>query len=117
MLSNGYVTDILNDIRAHCYVSLHFDNPSTAGAYASEVSGGGYSRILGSFTEPSSRTIWNSEAMTFSGLLSTRITHVCGWNEQKQGDLLWSAQLTEPLNIRQGGGYTFVAGDIAVSLA
>lgn len=114
-LSDQVVHDLLQTIADKCYISLHFDSPRLAGAYASELSGSGYGRILATFTEPSSRTIWNTLPVAFSGLPQTRITHVGGWNEQINGDLLWSCEVAT-VNVLKGGGYGLNSRDIAISL-
>lgn len=117
MLSNEYVGKILDDIRDGCWIAAHFDNPSLAGAYASECAGGGYSRQIATFTEPASRTIWVTNPILFTGMLRTRVTHICGWNAQREGDLMFTAELGNPVNVADGGGFQIVAGDIAVSIA
>ena len=116
MLTNAYVTTILEAIRAECYLGLHFDDPELAGHYASECSGGGYKRVQAFFTETASRNIWLEEPVLFTGMLPTRVTHIGGWNKIKDGDLMFQAKLPSPWNIVNGGGMQLVTGDVVVSI-
>lgn len=99
------------------WVGLHFDDPIHAGAYASELSGDGYVRTQASFTEPANRTIWNTNAMQFAGLPACVVTHMGGWDAKTKGNLMWSIELPEPRRVIQGGGFSIVQGELAVSFA
>jgi len=107
----------LNEIKATPYISLHFDSPVHAGAYASEVSGEGYVRQKATYGNPSGRTMWNTNQMRFQGLGATVVTHIGGWDLQSKGNLEWEYELAEPARILQGGGYTILVGEIAHSFA
>lgn len=116
MFTNAFASKILDEIAADCYLALHFDDPELAGHYASEVSGGGYKRVKGIFTECSSRAIWLDQPVSYSGLLPTRITHIGGWNELTNGDLIWTGKLPIPVTVLRGGGFQLKATDAVVSL-
>lgn len=112
--SDYQVEKWLRDL-SQVYVSLHYEDPEVSGAYVSEVIGGGYSRALCEFTLPAGRATWNSEAVSFHGLPATIITHVGAWNEQSRGDLLFSIQLLEPVQVLQGGNAAWAAEKLALS--
>jgi hypothetical protein len=99
------------------WVSLHFDDPVHAGAYASELSGDGYVRQQASYTSPANRTMWNQNNMQFAGLPACVITHMGGWDAKTKGNLRWSIELPDPKRIIQGGGFTIVQGQLALSFA
>jgi len=99
------------------YVGCHFDDPNHAGAYASEISGDGYVRTQAFFTEPSNRTMWNVNVFGFAGLPACVITHFSIWDAKTKGNLRGSIELPDPKRILQGGGFTIIAGDLALSFA
>lgn len=107
----------LKDIKDECWVALHFDDPTLAGAYASEVNGGGYGRILSKWGEISNKIMWLDNNLIWTGLQQTRITHLGGWNAEFNGDLMWVSQVKPPARILDGKGYSVAKGTIALSYA
>lgn len=99
------------------WVSLHFDSPLHAGAYASELSGDGYVRQSATFTTPTNRAIWNTNVIRFQGLPATVIVYLGGWNARTQGDLLWYEELTDPFRVLSGGGYTLQPQTLVLSFS
>jgi len=99
-----------------CWVALHTDNPDIAGAYASEVFGGGYGRQIGQFSFPDSRATWNTNAISFAGLPAVTLTHLCGWDSTVNGNLLWSIALDTPIRVIAGRGVSWAPETFAISL-
>lgn len=93
---------------ATCYVSLHFDNPDTAGAYASEVFGGSYVRCKTTFSIPSNRATWNTSLISFTGLPACTLTHMGIWDAAYNGNF-WGGFELDP-NIRCLPGSRFDRG-------
>lgn len=115
-ISDYQVEKWLRDMTSECYISLHYEDPDVSGAYVSEIIGGGYSRARGVFGAPSGRAVWNIEPVSFHGLPATIITHVGGWNAQSRGDLLFSIQLLQPIQVLQGGNAAWAAEKLAISV-
>lgn len=111
-LVNGWLAAVADT----CWVSLHFDDPATAGAYASEYSGDGYKRVLAHFSNVTNRAIWNANALQFTGLDAGTITHLGGWNASLNGDLLFSTELPAPVRLTRGQGFTVNSEQLALSL-
>jgi hypothetical protein len=114
--SDYQTEDWLSQVADNTWLSLHFDNPDVAGAYASEVFGQGYSRVRGVFADASGRAIWNSGTVTFTGLPAVVVTHVGGWNEAINGDLRFAVALPNPVRVQAGGRYSVSANTVALSL-
>lgn len=106
----------LRDIVDQCYLALHFDNPDLAGAYASEVFGGGYKRILTTFTTPDSRACFNDSDITWNGLPAITITHIAGWDALVNGNLMFFGLLPDPYRVQLGKSFTLSPFDLALSI-
>lgn len=118
---SGRITDWqteewLSSIMESTWMALHFDNPDVAGEWNSEVFGGGYVRQKAAMHQPNDRALWNSATVTFNGLPSVLITHVCGWTDQINGNMRFNIALPTPVRTISGGQYSFGPGTLAVSL-
>lgn len=98
------------------WVALHYDDPTIAGAYASEVFGGSYQRVRVEFSEPVNRVIFNSQDVTFKGLPTIRITHLVGWDNQYSGNMEFSVPLPEAINVLAGKSFRIPTETLAISL-
>lgn len=98
------------------WLALHYDNPEIAGAYASEVFGGSYTRQRCNMTDPSSRAVFNVDAIKFSGLPNIQITHLTGWDAKVNGNYLFSCPLPQAVRITAGQSYTVMSSTIALSM-
>lgn len=116
MFTDTIVDGWLRDIVENCYLSLHFDNPDLAGAYASEVFGGSYRRVKGSFTTPDSRACFNDTDVTWKGLPNITLTHIGGWDALVSGNLMFYGALPEPVRMTTGKNYTLPSFDISLSI-
>lgn len=116
---NGFTEFVLHDtlqrIKDQSWVALHFDDPGLSGAYASELSGGGYGRILAVFGDIASKHMWLSQDVTFSGLPLSMITYIAGWDAEHRGNLQWACQLLPPQRVLEGKGITIQAETVALS--
>lgn len=98
------------------YVALHFDNPELSGAEESEVTGGGYARDNVIWTAPSSKTIWNTNSLAYSGLVAGTITYIAGWDALTGGTMDWYALVPNGgWAVTTGAGILISPNDIALS--
>ena len=105
----------LDDL-AVLWLALHFDDPNIAGAYASEVFGGSYSRVKATFSAPEGRVIFNDDTVEWTGLPTTKITHIAGWNSQYNGDMEYSVPLPKTVHMTAGKRYQVSSEMLAISL-
>lgn len=98
------------------WISLHYDNPRTAGEYASEVFGGAYTRIKTVMSDPVNRVIFNTSDMNFAGLPAVKITHIAGWDKQYNGSMEFSVPLPSPVVVVAGKGYYLPANELAITI-
>jgi len=115
--TDWYSNKVLQEIADNAWIALHYDSPELDGLGGSEISGGGYHRILTPFTMPSNRVIWSAADSVFVGLNSTRLTHFSVNDSQVRGNMYCFGELPEPITILQGRGYVLKQGDIAISHA
>lgn len=106
----------LDDARTG-WLALHYEDPRTAGAYASEVFGGSYARLAYEMTQPTDLGMFLSNDLLFNGLPAVTITHVAGWDDQNNGNYLWSAPLPQPRKVFSGKSLSLPAGTIGLSMA
>ena len=99
-----------------CYLALHYDNPDVAGAYASEVFGGTYRRVLADFSSVDGRTVWNTAPAKWTGLPAVGITHIAGWDAVVNGNLLWYSALPSIARVQVGQAFTLAGNTIALSV-
>lgn len=98
------------------WVGLHYADPVTAGAYASEVFGGSYGRRKANFSEPDNRVVFNENTLVFKGLPTVKITHIGGWDSHYNGNLEFSIPLLTPTTVMAGRSYEILANQLAISL-
>lgn len=118
------MTGRISDYRAHKwldelgtgYLALHHDNPDVAGAYASEVFGGGYARQLVTFTSANNRAIFTMSAVLWAGLPGVTVTHIALWDSLINGNYEGCIGLLTPERVLPGKSISYAAGQIAFSL-
>lgn len=98
------------------FLALHFDNPDVAGAYASEVFGGGYTRQRINFSLPANRAMWNLSAVSFTGLPGVTVTHLTLWDSLTAGNYLTTLALPASMRVLAGKSVAWGAQQIAVSI-
>lgn len=96
------------------YVSLHTADPGETGA--SEVTGGGYTRMLVTFTAPANKQMSNAADIEFDNLPACTVTHFGLWDAQTGGTFLWGGALTVSKTVQAGDALRFKAGDLDVIL-
>jgi len=99
------------------YLALHYDNPDIAGAYASEVFGGSYSRQQYTMTQPTNKGMLLLNPVIFTGLPSVLVIYVAGWDNVNGGNYRWSAPLPTPHTVLEGKTISIPAQTIGISLA
>ena len=114
-LSDYRVAKWLGDFSS-LWVGLHYDDPNLAGAYASEVFGGSYSRVKAPFTQAVSRSVFNTSGILFRGLPHVKLTHVSAWDAQFNGNMEFSIALPKPMIIQSGKSFQINANELAISL-
>jgi len=119
-MSNKFTDAAINDFLAQyptLWVSLHYDDPGL-GAYNNyEVAGGSYTRKAGTFTAPTSRTIWLDNPVLFNGLPATTLTHVGFWDDQYAGNLIAVATVPNaPVSIAATGSYSIAQNAVSLSI-
>ena len=120
-MANGRISDYraekwLGELVEGYYVGLHHDNPDVAGAYASEVFGGGYTRQVVQFTTPNNRAIFNLTALQWNGLPGVTITHLALWDSLINGNFEASIELDLPVRVLPGRSLGYPASVLAFSL-
>jgi len=98
------------------WLALHSSNPSINGELSTEVNGRGYERISVNFTDPDQGVIWSKREAKFSGMPSTTVAFIAGWNKQYNGKMLWYATANEEEKVQAGQSYLVKEGSIAVSI-
>lgn len=111
------VHEWLEGLRGSAWVSLHYESPSLRGIGRGEIGGGGYHRQQVTFSTPTSRTMWSLTDVRFTGLNANRLTHFGIWDLKTLGSLRASGPLPDEVIIPAGGGYSFIAGKLALSIA
>jgi hypothetical protein len=115
--TDSCVNNWLSDIVDSGWISLHYDSPALDGAGLSEISGGGYTRMKGSFSEPANRTIWLLFDISWSGLSQTKVTHFGIWSAATGGTLQAYGAMSEPRIIMSGHGYIIRQQELSLSIA
>lgn len=113
--SDYQVNEWLSDIGSF-WLSLHYDAPETAGAYASEIFGGSYSRQKCQLGSAENRSVYVLNNVLFTGLPAIRITHVAGWDAEFNGNYILSDDLPSPINMALGKPLSIPGGTIALSM-
>lgn len=98
------------------WIGLHYADPNSSGAYASEVFGGSYRRVQTTFTDPDARVMFNDASIIFKGLPAVKITFIAGWDAQYNGNMEFYIPVTNPVTVLAGKGYTIDANQLAISL-
>lgn len=99
------------------YVALYKSDPSDDNT-GTEVTGGDYARQTVTFSAPSSGAVASSNDVTFPTATADwgTATHFGLLDTTTAGNLLFSGSLTTPRTINSGDQFTFLAGQITVSL-
>lgn len=94
------------------YVALFNGNPTSGGT---EVSGGSYARQVATFSAPSSGTVSNSGALTFSNMPATTVSYVAIYDASTSGNLLYYAAATASKTTNAGDTVSIAVGGITVT--
>lgn len=113
---SDYLIEQMLRLAQNGWLGLAYDNPEIAGAYASEVFGGSYTRIEYALTAPSSKGMLLLNDVKFDGLPAVSVAYVTGWDAQYNGNYLWSAPLPSPRGVLAGKSLSIPAGSIGLSM-
>ena len=97
------------------YVALNTSDPTAAGD-DTEYSGGGYERYAAPFDSAIDAATSNSEAITFSTLTVTTITHVSIWDDNTAGNMLFFGELNDPITTALDDNLVFATGDLDLAM-
>jgi hypothetical protein len=114
--SDYRVTTWLNELNS-VWLGLAFDNPDIAGAYASEVFGGSYTRQKISMSLASNRGLYNVSSVLFTGLPGTTITHLVGWDAQYNGNYEFAVPLEKALPVVAGASFPIAPEQLVLSFS
>jgi hypothetical protein len=115
-VSDFLIEQWLSQLQVGCWVSLHHDNPDVAGAYASEIFGGGYTRQAILFGAPNNRAVFNDNGVIWNGLPAVTTTHVGVWDAQMNGNYLVSFAMDVPTRVLAGKSISYAPQQIAISV-
>ena len=99
------------------WLGLAYDNPDLAGAYASEVFGGSYTRQLVALTLAENRAVFNVTPVLFTGLPAVRVTHIVGWDAQYNGNYEFQIPIDNPVHLPTGASFPIPEGYLALSFS
>jgi hypothetical protein len=120
-MSNQFTDAVINTFLEQygvLWLSLHYDDPGIGTYHNYEVSGGSYTRKSGTFTAPTSRTIWLDNPVLFNGLPATALTHVGFWTDQYAGTLVAVATVPNaPVSIAVNGSYSIAQNGVSLSIS
>jgi len=99
------------------YVALYTDDPTDADS-GTEVTGGSYARVGGTFASASGGSTYNSSAATFATASAAWgvVTHVGIRDALTAGNLKWHGPVTVTKDVGDGDTFEFAVGELDVSL-
>lgn len=100
------------------FVALYTDNPGEGGT-GTEVSGGSYARVAGTFGAPSDGVSVNSSAIEFAQATGSwgTVSHMALYDAITSGNMLFYGSLTTSKAIESGDIFKFASGQLSVTLA
>lgn len=99
---------------ATVYGALMTATPNDTGG-GTEVAGGSYARQALTMGTPSSGTITNTLAVTFSAVPAATISHIAIYDASTSGNLLYYASLTGNIVTTTGADIEFGVGDFTIT--
>lgn len=100
------------------YLALFTANPTDAGG-GTEVTGGGYARVVCAFDAAASRATANTalESFTASGANYGTVTGIAIMSASSGGNMLWWDALDTPRTVNDGDVLEFAAGSIDIAFS
>lgn len=98
---------------APTWLALHTDNPTATGDPATEMA---VIRQPITWSAPGSKTIANTNAMTFVQLVADVVTYLGVWDSSSGGHLLVPILLGTPITTLEDGHFLVAPGDVAITL-
>lgn len=119
--SDWQVSQWLGDIES-VWLGIHYGDPSESATSFYEVFGGSYTRKLTSFSGGAGRTIWNDNAVAWSGLPETEIAYIGGWSAATRGNLIWSCPAPMDsygriISVKSGQTFRLAKKQIAITIS
>jgi hypothetical protein len=101
------------------WACLYTTSVSASGS-GTEVTGGSYARInvFGSawWNTASNMTMYNNQAIVFTGLPATTITHFALRTASSGGNLLWYGTLDAPITTLSGDSLGFATSNVYITM-
>ena len=100
------------------FVALYTTDPGEGGT-GTEVSGGSYARVAGTFGAPSNGVSTNSAAIEFAQATGSwgTVSHMALYDAITSGNMLFYGSLTTSKTIESGDVFKFSTGELSVTLA
>lgn len=95
------------------YLALHTDDPTVSGDPATEMN---VARQRVIWSAPGSKTIANTNSLTFPQLIADTITDLAVWDSSSGGHMLVPIHLTTPIVTLANGHLLVAPGDVAITL-
>lgn len=95
------------------WITLHNDDPTTAGDPATELL---VIRQRALWSAPGSKTVANTNAMTFVQLPADLVTYMAIWDAVSGGHMLAAILLGTPIATPDSGHLLVAPGDLAITL-
>lgn len=108
------VTQFIATLPSSPYLGLHYSNPGLGGIGGAEFSGGSYVRQALTLSALNGRSVYNTNAMLFTGLLASTVAWLGIWDAAAAGNLRAYIQVLPTVPIIGGGQFPVNAGDLAL---
>ena len=108
------VAQFIASLPASPYLGLHYSNPGLGGIGGAEFSGGSYVRQALVLSALSGRSVYNTNAMLFTGLLASTVNFLGIWDDAAAGNLRAYIQVLPGVAILGGGQFPVNVGDLAL---
>lgn len=96
------------------FLGLHYSNPGLGGIGGAEFSGGSYARQAMTLSALNSRSVYNTNAMLFTGLLASTVAWLGIWDAAAAGQMRAYIQVLPTVPIIGGGQFPVNVGDVAL---
>ena len=98
------------------WFSLHESNPGPDGSPSTEVSGGDYERLEGSFTVPSSKAVATDVVLEWNNMPACNVSHAGVWDAEFGGHIIAYGEFSSLYHVLDGQQFVLEAGEFAIAL-
>lgn len=108
------VAQFVASLPASPYLGLHYSNPGLGGIGGAEFSDGSYVRQELVLSALNARSVYNTNAILFTGLLAATVAYLGVWDAAVAGNLRAYIQVLPGVPIIGGGQFPVNVGDLAL---